>query len=130
MQTSGWANELQANPVDDPDRAFVNVHVTNNFDHNVLFTLDGFEHYEDGEWTRIPLNPNHHVDYLMVDSEIATEERNTVSSTAHFVHYLNPDYPTTGTFRLVGRMYDVNGDYLKTLTSNEFEIVGFSFGEE
>lgn len=129
-QNSGWENELQANPVSNPEQAFVNVHVINNFDHDVTFTLDGFEYYKDGEWVKIPLNPDHNVDDLLINLEVGTDDFNTTSSIAGFVHYLNPNYPTTGMFRLVGQMYDVSGNYLKTLTSNEFEIVNFSFEEE
>ena len=128
---TGWQNELQANPASDPGHAFVNVHVTNTFDHGVMFTLEGFELYEEGEWIKIPLNPDHDVEYLMISSEIGTGEDNRItSSTAGFDHYLNPNYPTTGTFRLVGRLEDLSGDYLKTLTSNKFEIENFSFEEE
>lgn len=126
--TSGLANELQANPASDPGHAFANVHVTNTFDHGVMFTLEGFERYEEGEWIKIPLNPDHDVTYLLIDLEI--EENNEHRSIARFDDYLNLDYPTTGTFRLVGQLNDLNGAHLKTMTSNEFEIENFSFEEE
>jgi len=125
---TGLANELQVNPASDPGHAFVNVHVTHNFDHEVTFTLEGFERYEEGEWIKIPLNPNHDVTYLLIDLEI--EENNGHRSIARFDDYLNPDYPTTGTFRLVGQLKELNGAHLKTMTSNEFEIENFSFEEE
>lgn len=66
-----------------------------------------------------------------LNSEIGTGEDNrSTSSTADYVHYLNPSYPTTGTLRLVGTISDSSGNYLKTLTSNEFEIGNSSFDEE
>ena len=122
----GWPENLYVMPATDPEHAFVNVHFTNPFIHDVLFTIEGIEYEADDQWHLIPLHPDHDETLIIQNSEITyvSGQRNGLSSIVRFDQYFHPDYPITGNFRLSGRIDDINGDYLRTLNSNEFTIDG------
>ena len=124
MRQDGWPEDLYVMPATSPELAHVNVHFTNPFSHDVLFTIEGIEYEAAGQWHLIPLHPDHDETLIIQNSEITyvSGQRNGLSSIFRFDQYFHPDYPTTGNFRLAGRIDDINGVYLQTLYSNEFTI--------
>ena len=120
---------IQVNTSDNPEvQHFVNLHIRNEFDEDVRISHVWFEYQDGEEWRCIPLNPNANPDYLIENRALGTtNEDNSLSTTLGFRHYLHPDYPTIGTFRVAVAFTDATGNDLETKHSNLFELAHFTF---
>jgi hypothetical protein len=116
--TNHWL-PVQANPAN----GFVNLHVTNDLEQDILLSVQGFE-IKDGEsWQEIPLHPQADPQFFIENQSLGTsDETQTLSTALHFSHYLHPDYSRQGTFRIAVRIKDTAGNLLERRHSNEFEL--------
>lgn len=116
---------------DESTQHFVNLRIHNDSDEARLLRIEGFEYLEDGEWVLIP--PIGEDDWLhdfIFDGDplqIAGTDGDTFNTIMNFHDWLNPNYPTLGEFRASVRVYDLDGDYQFTQTSNSRELQYFRF---
>ena len=119
--------EVLINPAHDTTQQFMNLHLFNHSNDNVVVVIEGFEYLDGDNWILIP--PVSEAEWVQNNStELSTEDgRNRAGTVLGFEYWLNPDYPTEGTFRVSARVYDISGAYLFTQGSNVRELEGFSF---
>jgi len=111
---------VQVNLAADPAHQFVNLHVTNDFGHEVVINDVWFEIQTGDGWQQVPVNPE--AEWLLEGWELGIEESSDVLTTVlPFEAYLYGT-PASGTFRIAVRFTDTAGNELETRLSNEFEL--------
>ena len=111
---------VQVNLADNAAHQFVNLHITNDFGHEVVINDVWFEIQTGDGWQQVPVNPE--AEWLLEDWELGTEEPSDILTTIlPFEIYLY-DTSASGTFRIAVRFTDTAGGELETRLSNEFEL--------
>ena len=110
---------------------FVNLQIFNDSDEARLLRIEGFEYLDDGTWVLIPpIADEAWMNSFMMEGDplqAAGSDADAFGTTMGFDAWLNPDYPTTGEFRARVRVYDLDGHYQFTQTSNALELQHFYF---
>gem|GEM_PF-1823981 len=108
---------------------FVNLHIFNDSDEARRLRIEGFEYLENDEWILIPPVDEYEwmLDFMPSTLQPSGQQDDRTSTVMSFNDWLNPDYPTLGEFRAVIRVYDLDGNYQFTQTSNTRILEYFRF---
>ena len=125
----GEVVKVLINPSGEPQtQFFMNLRLYNHSDEVVNAVVEGFEYLDGETWVSIPpISEEEWVQELGFRLSAKDHQGDITNTTLGFSDWLNPDYPTTGTFRVSVRVYDLEGNYQFTQTSNERELSYFTF---
>ena len=108
---------------------FMNLHLFNDSNEARQLRIAGFEYLDGNEWVLIPPVGEYEwmFDFMASMLQPSGQSDDRVGTVMNFRDWLNPDYPTTGEFRAVIRVYDLDGNYQFTQASNTRTLEHFRF---